>query len=186
MSARKSPLSSSVVWIFMLLLTLIIILMIWLMVRGDGSTGVPSEIQTTPVSGGGAIPAETPTLGEPTEVPEPTDLEAGQSAVIVTTSSSTARLYLTPSSDAPTLDVYQSGVRVSIIEPSDGYTAYPVEVDGQKWYRIRVEDGLVGWMMAENLVLNEETGLLDDHLSGIYVLQRSFAFGAANIERETL
>ena len=159
MSARKSPLSSSVLWIFMLLLIVVILLMIWLMVRGDGGSVAEPEVQTTPISGGGAIPTETPAPAEPTEVPPPTIFEAGQNAVVVSTSSSGARLHLTPSADAPTLDVYQSGVRVTVIETTSGYDAYPVEVDGEDWYRVRIEDGLVGWVLAENLVLNEESSI---------------------------
>jgi hypothetical protein len=43
-----------------------------------------------------------------------------------------------------------------VIEPGGDYTGYPVEVDTVRWYRVRAEDGLVGWAMADGLAAGRE------------------------------
>jgi hypothetical protein len=47
---------------------------------------------------------------------------------------------------SPRFGVYDAGTVLTVIEAGGDYAAYPVEVDGARWYRVRAPDGLVGWM----------------------------------------
>jgi hypothetical protein len=41
---------------------------------------------------------------------------------------------------------YEAGTVLTVVEAGGDYTAYPVVVDGRRWYRVRAPDGLVGWV----------------------------------------
>jgi hypothetical protein len=58
-------------------------------------------------------------------------------------------VYAEPDRAALRLAEYAAGSRFTVVEPDGDYTAYPVEAGGQRWYRLRAEDGLVGWASAQ-------------------------------------
>jgi hypothetical protein len=55
-------------------------------------------------------------------------------------------LYADAGEASPRFGVYDAGTVLTVIEAGGDYAAYPVEVDGARWYRVRAPDGLVGWM----------------------------------------
>lgn len=66
-------------------------------------------------------------------------------------SSGDVLVYAEPSLESQVLDSYAAGVALTVLEPGGDFTAYPVEVDGQGWVRVRAADGLVGWTLAAGL-----------------------------------
>lgn len=66
-----------------------------------------------------------------------------------------ARLYSDASADAMVMAIYADGEEMTIVEPSGEHDGYPVTVEGAQWVRVRAADGLVGWVVAGNLVVVE-------------------------------
>lgn len=46
---------------------------------------------------------------------------------------------------------YPAGATFRVVEPGGDFVTYPVEINGVRWYRVRAEDGLVGWIMADGV-----------------------------------
>lgn len=55
-------------------------------------------------------------------------------------------VFAEPDLQAPRFSQYAAGSRFTVVEPDGDFAAYPVEVQGRRWYRVRAEDGLVGWV----------------------------------------
>lgn len=62
------------------------------------------------------------------------------------------RLYATASFSSATREIYNSGDRFTLVEPSEDFEVYPVEVEGVSWVRVRDSDGLLGWADMSLLV----------------------------------
>lgn len=63
------------------------------------------------------------------------------------------RLYAFADPAAPTLAEYAAGERFIILGPPGDIVTYPVELSGVRWYRVRADDDLVGWVMADGIEL---------------------------------
>ncbi|MBW7885377.1 MAG: hypothetical protein H3C34_22645 [Caldilineaceae bacterium] len=61
------------------------------------------------------------------------------------------RFYADADPEAATLAEYPQGATFVVVEPGGDYTGYPVEINGVRWYRVKAEDGLVGWVMADGI-----------------------------------
>ncbi len=61
------------------------------------------------------------------------------------------RLYAVADPEALTLAEYAVGDRFTVLGPPGDITVYPVELSGVRWYRVRAQDGLVGWVMADGI-----------------------------------
>lgn len=61
------------------------------------------------------------------------------------------RIYAAAQPNVPTLDEYAAGDRFTILGPPDDVPIYPVELAGVRWYRVRADDGLVGWVIADGI-----------------------------------
>jgi hypothetical protein len=61
------------------------------------------------------------------------------------------RIYAAAEPDVPTLAEYTAGDRFTVLGPPGDITVYPVELSGVRWYRVRAEDGLVGWVIADGI-----------------------------------
>lgn len=70
-------------------------------------------------------------------------------------SSGDVSIYAEPSLDSQVLDSYAAGVALTVLEPGGDFSAYPVEIDGQGWVRVRAADGLAGWTPAAGLTVAE-------------------------------
>ena len=97
----------------------------------SGATTTPG----TPAAVGGT--AVTPTLQE--VLAPDTKVVAG----------GVLRFYADADPTAPRLAEYAAGTTFVVVEPGGDYTAYPVDMNGVRWYRVRAADDLVGWVMAD-------------------------------------
>lgn len=124
---------------------------------GGGSEEITPTVDVTPAAGGMVVPTETPASTESTDtVATPQNGSISElflpGAVVVVADS--ARLYTDADRNAVVMNQYGAGASFTILEPSGDYDAYPVDVAGEGWYRLRAEDGLVGWLPAALLTIN--------------------------------
>ena len=61
------------------------------------------------------------------------------------------RVYAAAEPTATTLAEYGAGDRFVVMDPPGDVTQYPVERSGVRWYRVRADDGLVGWVIADGI-----------------------------------
>jgi hypothetical protein len=66
------------------------------------------------------------------------------------------RIYPEANPRAQAMGEYRAPATFVVIEPGSDYDGYPVEVAMVRWYRVRAEDGLVGWAMADGLAAGGE------------------------------
>ncbi len=88
-------------------------------------------------------PAATPT---PAPTPAPA-LSTGDAVAAL----ATLRVFADADAGAPVLAEYEAGAPFVVLEPGADYAAYPVAVNGVAWYRVRAEDGLVGWVRGDQV-----------------------------------
>ena len=99
--------------------------------------------------------ATTPTP-RPTATTRPTVTPLVDAPVFEVGDNVTARagrveVHADAAADALTLDSFGAGIPLEVLPPSGDFTAYPVEVDGHGWVRVRAADGLVGWVMTDQV-----------------------------------
>lgn len=71
------------------------------------------------------------------------------------------RVYADADPNSQTLTEYAAGNRLTVLDPPGTIAAYPVELSGVRWYRVRGEDGLVGWVMADGIEMVQEPDNVD-------------------------
>ncbi len=72
----------------------------------------------------------------------PPVLEAGT----LITAGGTVDVYADADLTAQRFGEYPAGTVLTVVEAGGDFGGYPVEVEGQRWYRVRAPDGLVGWV----------------------------------------
>ncbi len=93
-------------------------------------------------------------VSEPTAEP-PDLLQVGQRVTLLPGQSLT--LYADASTTATPLVTYNAApLDLVVIEPSGDYAGYPVENEGQQWYRLRDENGLVGWVSTATIARSNQ------------------------------
>lgn len=95
-----------------------------------------------------ATPTPVPPTPTPTPTPEPV-LRPGGMAVVTGSNPEGVRLRAGPGLGNATLDVLYDGTVFEILPQPGNVSEYPVEVDGYTWWRVRTEDGLVGWVAGD-------------------------------------
>jgi hypothetical protein len=63
------------------------------------------------------------------------------------------RLYAAPDTSLPALASYPTGATFAVLEPDGEFAEYPVQVSDEPWFRVRAEDGLVGWVPGGSLTV---------------------------------
>ena len=148
--------SNSILWIISAALLFVILLMIWLIITGGGRAALPVE-QGTPVAGGAALPTEAPAAESelpPTAEPTVRPVFTQGSAVLaggLALEGGQIRVHAEPSTYATTYGAFERGSAFTVMEPTGDFVDYPIEVDDTEWYRVRTEQGLVGWVDARFL-----------------------------------
>ena len=108
-------------------------------------------------SEGGGSPVGLPTVeGQPAGVTSADGVAVIFGAGDTVSARSVVRIYPDVDSRAQAMGEYRAPATFVIIEPGGDYAGYPVEVDTVRWYRVRAEDGLVGWAMADGLAAGGE------------------------------
>lgn len=117
----------------------------------DSEVGVTEETSATLE----AVPAEPRTprpratpVPSPTAIINPPAFEVGE---IVAGTDQRVTVYADASLSAIVMDSYGTGVALEVLPPSGNYATYPVEADGHGWVRVRAADGLVGWVMTDQV-----------------------------------
>lgn len=96
-----------------------------------------------------ATPRPTATT-RPTATPivDPQVFDVGES---VAASAGRVEIHADATMDALTLDTVGPGVPLEVMPPSGDFVEYPVIADGHGWVRVRAADGLVGWVMTDQV-----------------------------------
>ena len=164
MSQAQNSSASGTSWIIGAVISILVLIAILAGTRffSTDSGSPEAEVLMTPRAGGRSVPTATPA---PEATPAAHDTEAdndvavdalqpGTEVLAATDAGAGVRLSTDPGG-ASVMDVFDDGTLFVIVEPSDDYEQYPVEVDGEEWYRVRAPDGLVGWIEADILLASE-------------------------------
>lgn len=93
----------------------------------------------------GEVPGEASGAATPEVAVSAPVLDAG--ALI--TAAGSVDVYADADPTAQRFGEYPAGTVLTVVEAAGDHSGYPVEVDGQRWYRVRAPDGLVGWVAME-------------------------------------
>lgn len=105
----------------------------------------PAPVESTPpasLSGTADTSLPEPAGEAVPAAPGPIVLQPG----VKVTASAAVRLYAAPDTSLPALASYPAGAQFMIVAPDGEFPEYPVQVLDAPWYRVRAEDGLVGWV----------------------------------------
>ncbi len=102
--------------------------------------------------------AITPTVALPitstVETPTPAPIVAAQIRVggtvrIINADPEGISMRFGPGQDNQRITTLHDGAELTVMEPPAGYTdPYPTTADGFTWWRIRMDDGTIGWMAS--------------------------------------
>lgn len=114
----------------------------------------PTVTATVVVTAEATVEA-TPTL-RPTATPRPSVVatvvmrvfEPGDTVVAV---AGRVEVHADASQESIVLDTFGAGVTLEVLDVSGDFESYPVEADGHGWARVRAGDGLVGWVMTDQV-----------------------------------
>lgn len=108
----------------------------------SGQPSQPSGQPSAPAEGAdGVAPADEAAVAPPA----PVVYTVGQAL----TGLQKVTLFAATASSSPVLEEYGQGSSFTVLEPSDGFDAYPVSDGGVTWVRVRAADGLAGWARAD-------------------------------------
>ncbi len=74
-----------------------------------------------------------------------------QSGETVVASEGRVEVHADASVGALVLDTFGTGVVLEVLDVGGDFESYPVEMDGHGWVRVRAADGLVGWVMTDQV-----------------------------------
>lgn len=102
----------------------------------------------TPAAGGMVVPTATPDSGATATVEAVVDTLAPTVPVPDDLVIAIERVRLLADADQKSLvlNEYGEGEEFTVLAPSGDYDAYPVDLNGTSWVRLRAADGLIGWL----------------------------------------
>ena len=112
------------------------------------SGGATAAAQAAAVSGGAKSESSgaVAVVQEPA-TPTPTVLETDTEVKAL----GKMRVYADADPTAIAMAEYAVDTIFRVIEPGEDFGEYPIEINGVRWYRVRAEDGLVGWIFADGV-----------------------------------
>ncbi len=111
----------------------------------DGAT---AAAQAAAVSGGATgEDRSTPALVQAPATPTPIVLETDTEVKAL----GKMRIYADADPMSTAMAEYAVDTVFRVIEPGEDFSEYPIEINGVRWYRVRAEDGLVGWLFADGV-----------------------------------
>ena len=60
-------------------------------------------------------------------------------------------LRMESSASSSIMEAYRVGAEFEVLEPANAAAPYPVMAEGVGWIRVRAEDGLVGWVVVDDV-----------------------------------
>ncbi|MCB0107234.1 MAG: hypothetical protein KDE53_15045 [Caldilineaceae bacterium] len=120
-----------------------------------GADEATPTVGVTPAAGGMVVPTATPEVATPTATVAEATVAPTFLPGDVFVAADRVLLYTDASAAAMVMNQYEAGAPFTVLAPSGDYATYPVEVNGEQWYRLRADDGLVGWLPASALTVNE-------------------------------
>lgn len=116
---------------------------------GGDEEATATPVDATPAAGGMVLPTAAPSQAQAVPATPTPALLIGDAVQV--SSDQPFHLYIDATADALVMNVYAPGARFTLLDASGDYAVYPVEQAGQRWYRLRAADGLVGWGDAAQL-----------------------------------
>jgi hypothetical protein len=120
--------------------------------QGSEMSGSPAGLAEPDVQAGEASTAATPDALAASNQADTVIFNAGDEVA----ARGVVRVYPEASPRAQAMGEYKSAATFVVIEPGADYAGYPVEINEVRWYRVRAEDGLVGWVMADGVEQQSE------------------------------
>ena len=141
---------------FILLAALVSLMLVLAGCGSDEQVSPTPPIEVTVETGGMALPGSVES-GAATNTTESVAAPAATEKAVLSVGAMVvardeADIFAEPDQAAARFAQYAAGSQFTIVEPDGEFTMYPVEVDGQHWYRVRAEDGLVGWVVDQDVV----------------------------------
>lgn len=147
--------------LFLLAGVAVVAFLVWLLIgqsplslnRPDADV-TPTQV-VLPLMGAASQPVSrtiTSPLTTPTITPwPPAAFEIGDRVIITGTGNRGLRVRAGAGLDFLTQEIYTDGDAFFVMPNSDPDGAYPVEVNGYVWWRLRAADGLIGWTVEDFL-----------------------------------
>ena len=132
------------------LIVVAIIALLFSAIGGGEPPGTPTPdatalAQAATATALAATPTPIPPTPTPTPVPEPT-LGPGGKAVVVNSNPEGLAVRSGPGRGNSIRGVVRDGTILEIMPKPEEVNEYPVNADGYRWWRVRTEEDLIGWV----------------------------------------
>ncbi len=127
-----------------------IITLLFSAISGGEPTGTPTPdatalAQAATATAMAVTPTPVPPTPTPTPVPKPT-LGPGGKAVVVNSNPEGLAVRSGPGRSNAIRGVVKDGTVLEILPKPGDINEYPVNADGYRWWRVRTEEDLIGWV----------------------------------------
>lgn len=132
------------------LIVIAIIALLFSAIGGGEPPGTPTPdatalAQAATATAMAVTPTPIPPTPTPTPVPEPT-LGPGGKALVINSNPEGLAVRGGPGRGNAIRGVVKDGTVLEILPKPEGVNEYPVSADGYRWWHVRTEAGLIGWV----------------------------------------